>query len=245
MDQFEAPPLNSPLYTFEPGEKLSFPHAQVAMVMYGVDQERVAHLVPAACEVPKTPKVICCAARYDKSPVGPYLEAATLVEAAVPSKRTRVTGWFAVSAYVTSDAAMAMGREVFGFPRKLAEIELFDEGEVKVGRVRRADSVVMEIRVEPDWQVEELPGGDVVRVLNLKRVPAPDLSGKAATQITSAGIAIPVPGSIMVGTARIKLGNKRTDPLGALRPRKSAGAVMGAVVESAFELCPGKVVRRL
>ncbi|MBW2278727.1 MAG: acetoacetate decarboxylase family protein [Deltaproteobacteria bacterium] len=245
MTEFRAPPISAPLYLYEHGQQLRYPGAELLMVMYAAERERVAHLVPTQCDVPKTPNVICYIARYDSSPVGPYLEAATLIEASVETSSAPVSGWFVASMYVTTDAAMALGREVFGFPRKLAQIELDAKGEAKRGRVVRGGVQLMELRIEPDWEVEELPDGNVIRVLNLKLVPSADLCGKVSAELISSDIGIPNPGSIRVGSAAIELGESTDDPIHVLAPGKNAGKLMGAVVKSEFELGPGKVVRTL
>ena len=68
MSVFKAPQASAPLYSFEPGKNLLYQSAQIAIVMYGADKDRVADLVPPPCQVPGTPKVICFVARFAKSP---------------------------------------------------------------------------------------------------------------------------------------------------------------------------------
>jgi hypothetical protein len=245
MDEFKAPPVSAPLYRFEPGQRLLYPDAELLMVMYGVDRQRAAELVPPPCEIPSAPKTICLVASYGESFVGPYREAATLVEATVESSRSAVSGWFVASMYVDTDAAMAAGREIYGFPKKLAEIEIDESGGIKRGRVRRGGVTIMDVRVEPSVEVEELPGGNVVRVLNLKLVPRPDLSGTASAELTTSDILIPSPGSIRVGAASIDFEKSADDPIHVLEPGRGERSLMGALVRSEFELSPGRVVRKL
>lgn len=245
MNEFKAPPVSAPLYSFEPGQRLLYPDAELLLVMYGVDRERVAELVPPPCKIPNAPKAICLVASYGESFVGPYREAATLIEATVESSRAPVKGWFVASMYVDTDAAMAAGREIHGFPKKLAEIEIDESGGIKRGRVRRHGATIMDVRVEPSMEVEELPGGDAIRVLNLKLVPRPDLSGAASAELTMSDILIPSPGSIRVGAASIDFEKSARDPICLLEPGRGESSLMGALVKSDFELSPGKVVSKL
>jgi acetoacetate decarboxylase len=245
MGEFKAMPVSAPLYRYQWNQQLRYPGADLLLVMYGVDPQRVADLVPPPLRIPGTPKVICLVARYPESFVGPYHEAATLIEASYGDGAASVPGWFVASMYVDTDAALAAGREIFGFPKKLAEIELGEDGGQRVGRLRRHDIALMEIRVEPAQEVDELPGGDVIGVLNLKLVPSPDLRGVGSSEITISDIAMPGPGSIRMGPASIEFGESAEDPIHPLRPGDRASPMMGAAIESEFLLSPGRVIHKL
>jgi acetoacetate decarboxylase len=245
MSELKSMPVSAPLYSFEPGQPLEYPDAELLMVMYSIDPERAVRLVPAPIQIASKPHAICYVARYPKSFVGPYQEAATLIEVELEAGSTRVPGWFVASNYVDSDAAMAAGREIHGFPRKLATIEAAEKDGRRFGRVLRNGLTLMEIGVAPAKEVEELPGGDVINVLNLKVVPSADLNGVESAAIVSCDIAMPGGGQIRIGSAVIELAESVTDPLHLLRPVNPESQMMGAVIGSDFLMSAGKVIRKI
>ncbi|GIU85419.1 MAG: hypothetical protein KatS3mg008_2194 [Acidimicrobiales bacterium] len=53
---------------------------------------------------------------------------------------------------VDDDTALILGREVLGFPKKMAEIELDSESRPMVGTVRRKGGEVLRIEFEPEGE---------------------------------------------------------------------------------------------
>lgn len=64
-------------------------------------------------------------ADYTSSDLGPYREAFVLTAA----MHGGALVWFCPLIFVTSDAALAAGREIWGFPKKLAQIAFDVDGE--------------------------------------------------------------------------------------------------------------------
>jgi len=65
-------------------------------------------------------------ADYPESSIGPYREVLVLVPVTLDAPPAGVpeAGWFCPLIYVTTDTALAQGRELWGFPKKMATIEI-------------------------------------------------------------------------------------------------------------------------
>jgi len=121
-------PVDAPLYEPFP---LFYEDARILLFPYLTNAAKAAALVPPPLEVVTVDPQGALAlaevvfARYPFSNIGAYNEVAQTV--AVTYKG--VPGAYAVRLHVTNDQALAAGREIGGFPKKLGAIT-FDEGEV-------------------------------------------------------------------------------------------------------------------
>jgi acetoacetate decarboxylase len=119
-------PVDAPLYTPFP---LYYEDVRILLFPYLTDAAAAAALVPSQFELVTTDasgkfaiaQVVC--AKYPFSNIGGYNEVAQTV--VVSYKGT--IGTYAIRLHVTNDQAMAAGREIGGFPKKLGAIS-FDEG---------------------------------------------------------------------------------------------------------------------
>ena len=95
--------------------------AQAIIARYEANIELVRRLLPPGV-VPLEDPVQCVAwaVTYDESTLGPYNEVLMYVRVAIAGRAFM----YCPLVYVNSDAPLAMGREVLGFPKKLAQIEL-------------------------------------------------------------------------------------------------------------------------
>lgn len=130
-DQFGySMPVDSPLYTPFP---LYYEDIRILMFPYLTDATAAAALVPSQFDlIPADPQgqfaiAEVVFARYPFSNIGAYNEVAQVVAVSYKGQ----PGSYAVRLHVTSDQAMAAGREIGGFPKKLGHIA-FDEGDVLV-----------------------------------------------------------------------------------------------------------------
>jgi acetoacetate decarboxylase len=95
--------------------------AQAIVARYAADNALVRRLLPAGVTPLENP-VQCLAwgVTYAESALGPYNEILMYVRVAIGGRPFM----YCALAYVDGDAPLAMGREVLGFPKKLAKIEL-------------------------------------------------------------------------------------------------------------------------
>jgi acetoacetate decarboxylase len=119
-------PVDAPLYTPFP---LFYEDVSILMFPYLTTVAQAAALLPEQFDlVPVDPQgqfaiAQVVFAKYGFSNIGAYNEVAQTIVASYKG----VVGAFAVRLHVTSDQAMAAGREIGGFPKKIGHIT-YDEG---------------------------------------------------------------------------------------------------------------------
>jgi len=114
-------PAHAPLFPAPPYE---YQDATLLVFEYLTDAASAARMLPAQAELPDAPgapgKAVAglVFAGYPASGLGPYLEVVQFLLCDYRGKPAQ----FATHLYVTSDVAMAAGREMGGYPKKMAEI---------------------------------------------------------------------------------------------------------------------------
>ncbi|TXT66976.1 MAG: hypothetical protein BAJALOKI1v1_220009 [Promethearchaeota archaeon] len=126
---------------------------------------------------------------YPDSTVGPYYENLILLNCEYKNQH----GAFVLNIYVDSDEALAAGREIWGYPKKLCDIklspiEMSEEKKIVHGSLTRKDITFLEIQgqllddppgMDPKGMVENMP------LFNLKLIPdIADNSKFALRQLT-------------------------------------------------------------
>lgn len=108
----DAPLYPAPPYLYEGATMLTFD--------YVTNPKTAVELLPAVdgLELTDPPHAGLVFARYPKSTLGPYNELVLYLNATFRGKEVKYGAYL----YVTTDAAMAAGREMGGFPKKIAVI---------------------------------------------------------------------------------------------------------------------------
>ena len=144
-------------------------------------------ILPRPLRSPTNPLALAFVARYPETSFGTvYNEGALFVQA---EHRGR-SGMYCVSMPVDDDMAMAGGREVFGYPKKMAEsITIGEEGSTVVARAVRKGTEILSIEINPTTTegVEKLamtgvpdpaaPRFFTVNVYTFKHFTAPSMRG--------------------------------------------------------------------
>ena len=162
-------PLDSPLY---PGPPWIYWNVEAIIILVTFDEKSVDPLLPEGVSpVGGDPLGAIWIARYPTTTLGPYDEALIAVQ---------VEGDFGMAyyipyIYVTNDAALAAGREVAGAPKKLAYIDLNQEGSTVAGLAKRGGMEVgahvkLEYRVDEGFISGLLPE-EGVPLLSLRMLP--------------------------------------------------------------------------
>jgi acetoacetate decarboxylase len=137
-----------------------FYDAEMAYVLFRTDPDVVKRIIPQPLKPSDQPYATALVAKYPKTNFGSvYNEAALLVTVEYGGE----TGGYCLAMPVTEDMALIMGREILGFPKKIAEeISLARmENGVRGRCVRRGVelmnlSMPFEEEVEPEKAVEML-----------------------------------------------------------------------------------------
>lgn len=118
-------PVDDPLYQPFP---IYYRNIRILLFPYLTDAARAAALLPEQLELVEPSPGVAIAqvifAKYPFSNIGAYNEVSQTIFATYKGKPVA----YAVRLHVTTDRAMAAGREIGGFPKRIGDIS-FDEGE--------------------------------------------------------------------------------------------------------------------
>jgi acetoacetate decarboxylase len=160
-----------------------FYEAQMLTVVWETKPEIVKRLVPPPLEPADRPLALAFVADYPKTNFGAvYLEAALFLRVQFQGE----AGVYCLSMPVTSDMAMAGGREVYGYPKKIAKIELNRDGQNVEGWAERHGIRFLDVRAKltGKFNVEgaqnvfseilSANGDSSIVAFNFKHFPAPE-----------------------------------------------------------------------
>lgn len=162
-------PVHAPLYQPPPHY---YRGARAIFVRYETDYEMALDLLPDALQLPKPATAIVMVIDYPFSTFGAYSEAIQGLECLWEgTPRT-----FVVHILVTSEAALAGGREIWGDPKKLAHIELRSQNELLVGTVERPHGTrLCTVMVRPQRLLEPpVRAHPTVNSIALRVIPNPE-----------------------------------------------------------------------
>lgn len=110
-------------------------------------------------------------ADYPETTIGPYFEVVVLA----PCTYGGEFGLYCPFIYVDTDDAMAAGREVWGFPKKIASIALAFDGDAVTARLeRRGEELLVLEGSTPDELDPEVAGAlAALPIFNRKVIPGP------------------------------------------------------------------------
>jgi len=161
----------------------------------------------------------------------------------VPVRVDDTIGNYIPYIYVTTDEALIPGREIAGFPKKLAAVEWGREGDRVHGSVTRWGKQILSIEGRVQGPLPELPGGAPGTdspALNYKLIPGPD-GEIEIEQITKSQIELN-PREQEVGQARIRCEPSEFDPIADLVP-EAEGAMI--VMLSDNTIPAGEVLKQI
>jgi acetoacetate decarboxylase len=167
-------PAYAPLY---PKPPYFYRDASLLIFEYETIGEIAARMVPDSVELSDPPMAGLVFASYPASTLGPYDEVVLYLH--VSYKGTPLQ--FAAFLYVTTDAAMASGREMGGYPKKIGRIEHLP-GPAQTAILERpaglrlcSGTMCPEVRVMVADPEKPLPP-KVLDYLTLRLIPSPQLN---------------------------------------------------------------------
>jgi acetoacetate decarboxylase len=123
-------PVNAPLYQYPP---FYYKDARMALFQYVTDGELAAEILPAPLELTDPATAVLALLEFPWTTLGPYQEAIQYLICTQQGRPVRYVSHI----FVTTDVAMAAGREAYGYPKKIAHIEFVRENEILAGYVER------------------------------------------------------------------------------------------------------------
>ena len=250
------------MYTLDPNElrqirsadwTAEFPGAEVLTAVFRTDQAVLARILPRPLRPPSEPLGLAFVAHYPQTSFGTiYSEAALFVQA---EHRGRL-GMYCLAMPVDDDMAMAGGREVFGYPKKMAEsITLEKAGSKVVGSVVRKGTKIIRIEAEPETplNIEALamtgtldPSGArsfEVTAFMFKYFQAPSLRGfDYLPRLIAEPIILRPRDDTLSGDGKLYLTSSPYDPLGEIPVVEMITCAYGTFDNT---MMPGKVVGRV
>jgi acetoacetate decarboxylase len=165
-------------------EKAEFYDAEVLTVYFETKTEIVEKLLPPPLKPSPIPVGAAFVANYPETNFGvTYQESALFLMAEYNGEE----GAFCLSMPVTNDMAMIGGREVFGYPKKMAEISFQREGNDIRGWTERHGIRFFEVKAKLTGKFNDLDAQQFITetresnpdivVYNFKYFPAPDRTG--------------------------------------------------------------------
>jgi acetoacetate decarboxylase len=154
-------------------------NAEMIIVSYRTSEEAALRLLPEGVELADPPTASVMVARYHFTTFGPYNEASLGIACNWQGGRRTYTA----NLFVDQEAPLIAGREIWGYPKKLAQIELVQEREQFMGTVERPTqnrlltAVMRCVRNVPEAEWESPP------VLSLKVIPSAESDEPAIAQL--------------------------------------------------------------
>lgn len=208
-------------------------------VLFTTTFEAIERVLPPPLELPPAPTATAFIAEYHKPNFcRPYNEGALFVSAAFEG----VVGSYCLSMPVTHDIAMLGGREIYGYPKKIAEkIEVVKEGNKVQGTCIRRGVPLIEINAELSEpftdDIASSPHYLVKSFIDEKGM-GPDLKPRLVKQINQLKW-----GPREIGEGTLKLGSSIHDPLGEIPVEE---VMMALYAEESEILMPsGEIVAEL
>ncbi len=168
LDRFgTSMPVDAPYYQAPP---FYYRDVRAMSVVYETEPEAAANMLPEGIELPLPAMANLLVIRYPASTFGPYNEAILGIQC-----RWQETGHLYI-AHIVVDTVPPLvgGREIWGFPKKIAKIDFSQDQELLTGSVERPEGTRLfgaAMRPERPLEVQDAPGGGS---LSLRVIPSPE-----------------------------------------------------------------------
>jgi acetoacetate decarboxylase len=147
-------PVDAPYYQSPP---FYYRDAVSMSIAYETDAEAAAELVPEGVEVVRPARAVLMVVHYPSSTFGPYNEAILGIQCSWDE----VGHLYIAHIVVDTVPPLVGGREIWGFPKKIAAIEFSRDSEFVQGTVERPKGVrLLTAAMRPERPVEDPVGGE-------------------------------------------------------------------------------------
>ncbi len=215
-----------------------FSGAQMMGVMFSAPADVTAALLPAPLEQADMPGGLIFIAQYPETNLGEgYHEAALFIRC----KYKGEAGAYCLSMPIDNEARMHNGRDIFGFPKKMANIQFEKNGNKLKGSVERNGIRFIEIDIELSGSLPELPPTGPTYLF--KAMPKIDLTpgfdGPVFLVQQKTDVKLQ---SLEIGTADVKLTPSESDPWAEI---EGLAPMMAFYIVSDNTMMPGKILEEV
>ncbi|HME51475.1 MAG TPA: acetoacetate decarboxylase family protein [Candidatus Lokiarchaeia archaeon] len=226
-----------------------FTGVEMLSIFWETSPEIIERILPAPLQPAKRPVVIAFIANYPKTNQGlPYSESALFLRVDYNGEG----GNYYLAMHVTDDRAMIGGREIWGFPKKMANIHLERNGSEVDAWSERAGTRTIEAHVNITGKFNDPETPKIISDMgllptkrkptvnfNFKYFPTPERTGfDYAPRLVRQETAIN-PQSMEMGEAELTLASSPHDPWAELEVVKVLGSLY---IKSNNIMFPGSVV---
>lgn len=155
----------------------------------------------------------------------------------IPCSYKGISGACVAFEYVNTDDSLCAGREIWGYPKKLAEVQFECNENMVKGSIQRKGKKVIDIVFERDDQEIAVP--NFSPRMQVKRMPHPEHNGTDINKIIKNELQNAVLKKQVFGKAQLTMEESAADPLYLLGVKETMGAMY---MEGAFTLTYGKVI---
>jgi acetoacetate decarboxylase len=226
-----------------------FYDAEVLTVYFETKQEVVKKLLPPPLQPSALPIGAVFVANYPKTNFGvAYLESAIFLLAQYNGEE----GVYCLAMPVTNDIALILGREVFGYPKKMATIKFEREGKDIRGWTERHGIRFFEVKANLSGKFNDTAAQELITesmksepdvvVYNFKYFPAPEREGFDYNPRLIKEVVKRNPKSMEMGEAELILRPSEHDPWRDVEIVKVYGAVYTVGDNT---MLPGSVVAEI
>ncbi len=221
-------------------QEATFTGARLLVAAYLTEPAAVEENLPCGFAPTEQPLVTVFVAEYPQTNFGTsYRESALLVSCKYGEEK----GALCLGIVVDDDIALILGREIFGYPKKLAQISLERSGSRVVGKVSRRGVQFLEIRAELGEAIASPAVPAMGPTFLVKAFPAADLQGLEWPPKVVASPIGSQPRSLRPAlSCEVVLQESELDRWAAF-PVKDV--VFGAEVETQLSMAPGRVLGEL
>lgn len=212
--------------------------ARMLGVMFETGAEIVERLLPPPLEPPDSPGGLMFIADYPETNLGPgYHEGALFIRC----KYRGEAGSYCLSMPIDDEPRMHNGRDIYGFPKKLASIQVARDGADVSGWIERAGVRFVEVKTTLTGELPELP--PMGAIFLFKAMPRADLKpgfdGPVLLVRQKTDIEMK---SLEIGAAQVTLTPSEADPWAEI---EVTGAPLAFYLVSDNTMQPGAVLEEV
>jgi len=160
-------PAHAPLYAAPP---IYYYNVEAIGITYVTDEEAAMDILPEGLELPSPVLATILLIQYPESTLGPYEE----IILGLPCLFEGQERFYIPYIVVNTLAPLAAGREVWGFPKKMADIDIGTDEDMIIGTMERPTGnriVTIGFRPEREVETEQPEGGGSI---SLRVIPSPE-----------------------------------------------------------------------
>lgn len=237
MSRISSTPLLSPLYPKSPYHYIG---SKLFLALFNPTDKSLQKLLPPELRPSDLKLAGLMFAKQPCKESGTFMESSVLVQCVFdnPETKQEEVGVYFPYAYADTDVALASGREMWGYPRKLAKISLNLRGDKLVATTVRGRNTLLKATCTLTDEGQWIDSGPNI---NIKMIPSVDGLGADVAAITTAYLTYDVKKG-RSGSAEIEISSGPQDDLSTI---EIENIMMGLYFDVDITVPQGKVVKKL